>query len=116
MQELQQKFIPPPLAKWSGLDVTLTDSAMRALLRDKCELQPLGTGDVEWVLRDGGRIATEDELCNVIGPDAVCCLEAMRAGLVRLDALGLRQYEELTKVCALCRRYLFSSATFQPPP
>lgn len=99
--------MPPQLTRWSGLDVMLSENAVRALLQNKCELTPQGSGDAEWVLREGGRIATENELCSLIGPDAVCCLEAMRAGLVRLDRIGLQQHEELCKVrCAMwtCRQ------------
>jgi hypothetical protein len=97
LQDVREKFLPPQLARWSGLDINLTENATRALLQNRCELVPLGTGEGEWVLREGGRIATENELCSLIGPDAICCVEAMRAGLVRLDRVGLLMHEELTK-------------------
>lgn len=43
----------------------------------------------KWYLPEGSRIHTEDELSTMIGPDAICALEGMRAGLAALDAAGL---------------------------
>lgn len=100
MQEVAEKFAPPPVTQYAGVDVTLTEAALVATLSSRCGLAQNPSNADEWLLQEGARIHTEDELCTIIGPDAVCALESMRAGLARLDATGLRRQEELAK-CAV---------------
>lgn len=54
----------------------------------RCHLVPSVEDPDKWILPEGARIHTEDELSTMIGPDAVCALESMRAGLASLDAAG----------------------------
>ena len=97
MQELVERFAPPCLSQYSGLDVNLTEVSIVAILQSRCHLVPSTTNLDEYVLPEGARIHTEDELCTMIGPDSVCALESMRSGLVRLDETGLRRHEDLAK-------------------
>lgn len=91
------RFAPRPLAALAGIDVNLTDAAVTALLTTRCNLVPSHDDPDRFYLQEGARIHTEDELITMIGPDAVCAVESMRAGLVQLDAVGLQRYEELAK-------------------
>jgi hypothetical protein len=100
VQEVVEKFAPRPLAQWSGIDINATEVAITSILQSRCNLSQSPRNPDEWVLQEGARIHTEDELCTMIGPDAVCALESMRSGLVKLDSVGLRRHEELAK-CAL---------------
>lgn len=97
VQELVERFAPPCLSQWSGLDVNLTENAIISILQSRCHLVPSPSSPDEYVLPEGARIHTEDELCTMIGPDSLCALESMRSGLVRLDAVGLRRHEDLAK-------------------
>ena len=92
-----ERFAPPCLSQYSGLDVNLTEGSIVSILQSRCHLVPSVTNPDEYVLPEGARIHTEDELCTMIGPDSVCALESMRSGLVRLDATGLRRHEDLAK-------------------
>ena len=109
VQEVAQKFAPPPQAHYAGVDINTTEGALAATLAARCGLTQNPRDQDEWLLQEGARIHTEDELCTMVGPDAVCALEAMRAGLVRLDAAGLRRHEELAK-CPFDRVALVAQA------
>jgi Protein of unknown function (DUF3591) len=105
LQAVVAAFAPRPLAQWAGFDVNATEASVTALLQARCNLVQSHRDPDEWVLQEGARIHTEEELCTMIGPDAVCALEAMRAGLVQLDAAGVRRHEELAK-CPLDKAHL----------
>jgi hypothetical protein len=102
LQEVAEKFAPSPVTQLAGVDVTLTEAALVGTLSSRCGLTQNPNNTDEWLLQEGGRIHTEDELCTIIGPDAVCALESLRSGLARIDAAGLCRHEELAK-CAVDR-------------
>ncbi|NJO12827.1 MAG: DUF3591 domain-containing protein [Gammaproteobacteria bacterium] len=69
-----------------------------SILELRCGLAPDRSDPDVWRLREGARIHSEDELCTMIGPDAICALETMRSGLLTLDESGVSRHEELAKV------------------
>jgi hypothetical protein len=71
MQEVAQRFAPPPLSHHAGLDINLTPASVAALLQTRCHLVPAADNADRFYLPEGARIHTEDELSTMIGPDAV---------------------------------------------
>ena len=97
MQQVDAHFSPPPLAQRNGFDVNTTPHYLASLLQARCGVAPLPSSPGTWALAPRGRIATEQELLGMVGPDAVVSLEALRAGLMQMDAAGLQMHDELAR-------------------
>jgi len=72
----------------------MSETAIRKRLKDCAEYVKggEGTGGGYWTTKSGEELPSEDKLILLVTPEMVCMNEAMLAGQVRLDSLGVETF------------------------